>query len=173
MLLTGCRRGEALRARWSDLDLERGVWTKPSHHTKQKRTERLPLSGTALAFLHALQAESEGEVLFPGPTGAPLGDVKHFWQSVRRKAELEGVRLHDLRHSFASHLVSDGESLHVVGKLLGHTQAATTMRYAHVADDALRSASDKMGRVFADAQATARGEEVPDNVEPLHSKTRR
>lgn len=173
MLLTGCRRGEALKATWSDFDLDRGVWTKPSHHTKTKTTEKVRLSGAAVRFLSELRKSSEGEVLFLGPSGRPLSDVKHFWQSVRRQAGLDGVRLHDLRHSFASHLVSSGLSLHVVGKLLGHTQASTTQRYAHVFSEAQREAAEVMGRVFEDARAAAIGERPPDNLELLKRKATR
>jgi hypothetical protein len=80
----------------------------------------------------------QGPFLFPGAAGKPQGDIKHFWQAVCRDAKLEGVRLHDLRHCFASILVSSGLSLPVIGRLLGHTQPQTTHRYAHLCDDPLR-----------------------------------
>jgi integrase len=169
LLLTGCRAGEARTARWEDFDLDRGVWTKPSHHTKQKRTEHVPLSAAALAFLHEIKtakakaiakaktptakAHAESEVVFPARNGEGIErhNLGHFWRKVRSEASLDGVRLHDLRHSFASHLVSSGLSLHVVGKLLGHTQSETTLRYAHVADHALRDAADVMGSIVETA----------------------
>jgi integrase len=86
--------------------------------------------------------EHTGEYLFPGRMGENLQDVKSAWAKVCKLANLEGIRVHDLRHSFASHLVSSGVSLPVVGKLLGHTQPQTTMRYAHLADNPQRDAAN-------------------------------
>jgi len=140
-MVTGCRKGEALTAKWSDLDLARGVWTKPSHHTKQKKTEHVPLSAQAMALLQGLSRD--GEYVFPGRTGQHLRDLKGPWSKVCETAKVPGVRIHDLRHSFASHLVSSGISLPIVGKLLGHTQPQTTARYAHLADNPLREAANR------------------------------
>ena len=145
---TGARLGEVLKARWSDIDLERGVWTKPSHHTKQKRTEHIPLSGPALVLLAEMQskANSTEESLFPGNvTGRPLQDIKKFWKAVITEAEISEYRLHDNRHTHASHLVSSGLSLEIVGRLLGHTNPTTTKRYAHIADSPLRAATERFG----------------------------
>jgi integrase len=128
-LLTGARIGEVLSARWSDIDFARGVWTKPSHHTKQKRTEHLPLSVPALTLLSAIreQSGSSSEYLFPGnATDKPLRGIKKFWRSVTSQARLVDYRLHDNRHTHASHLVSSGLSLEIVGRLLGHTSPLTT-----------------------------------------------
>ncbi len=144
-LLTGARIGEVLRAEWRDIDFARGVWIKPSHHTKQKRTEHVPLSGQALALLQSIQDSADPEVpfLFPGDVpGKPLTDLKKFWCSVRREADLENYRMHDNRHTHASHLVSSGLSLEIVGRLLGHTTTSTTKRYAHLADGPLRAATE-------------------------------
>jgi len=140
-MVTGCRKSEALTSKWIDLDLVRHVWTKPSHHTKQKRTEHVPLSEQALSLLEKLPRESE--YLFPGRTGPHLTDLKGPWAKVCKLARLSSVRIHDLRHSFASHLVSGGVSLPIVGKLLGHTQQQTTARYAHLADDPQREAANR------------------------------
>jgi site-specific recombinase XerD len=106
--------------------------------------------------------------LFPGTTGKPRVTLRRPWVQICKAAGLSEVftlqgkrrtitrsrpkiRIHDLRHSFASHLVSNGVSLHIVGKLLGHTQAQTTQRYAHVADQALRDASNRMGEIYKTA----------------------
>lgn len=145
-MVTGCRKGEALTAKWFDFDLARGVWTKPSHHTKQKKTEHVPLSAQAKALLEGLSRD--GEYVFPGRTGAHLKDLKGPWAKVCKMAKLSGVRIHDLRHSFASHLVSSGVSLPIVGKLLGHTQPQTTARYAHLADNPLREAANRFPAVL-------------------------
>jgi integrase len=142
IVVTGSRKGEPLSAKWSDFNFERGVWTKPSHHTKEKKTEHVPLNQQALALLESLPRD--GEYLFPGrKKGAHLSDLKGPWAKVCDIAGLTGVRIHDLRHSFASHLVSSGVSLPIVGKLLGHTQPQTTARYAHLADNPLREAANR------------------------------
>jgi len=157
LLLTGARRGEVLAATWEQFDLAAGVWTKPSAHTKQKRAHRVPLSAPALALLLTMRAEAEAAGhgsphLFPGDApGKPLGDIKNFWGSVCRRAGVAGVRLHDLRHQYASMLASAGLSLPIIGRLLGHTQAQTTARYAHLFDDPLRQATERVGALIEGA----------------------
>lgn len=147
LLLTGARKNELLQATWDHFDLEAGVWTKPSLLTKQKRREHLPLSEEALHVLQELKKLAlQPPYSFPGrEKGKPLKNADAFWQDVRKKADLPEVRIHDLRHTHASHLVSSGLSLSIVGKLLGHTQAATTQRYAHLADEPLRAAAALFG----------------------------
>ncbi|MCI4660325.1 MAG: site-specific integrase [Neomegalonema sp.] len=164
-LLTGARIGEVLSARVQDIDLTLGVWTKASHQTKQKRTEHLPLSAQAVALLADIMTRLDaGEAyLFPGDRpGRPLTSIKLFWCSVLRQAGITDYRIHDNRHTYASHLVSSGLSLEIVGRLLGHTQAATTQRYAHLADDPLRAATErfatKMGELKGkNPTATSKG----------------
>jgi integrase len=147
-VMTGARIGEVLSARWPDIDFEREVWHKPSHHTKQKRAEHLPLSALAIALLAQMReaAAPDEPHLFPGDApGKPLERIKKFWRGVTASAGLTGYRLHDNRHTHASHLVSSGLSLEIVGRLLGHTNPMTTMRYAHLADDPLRAAAERFG----------------------------
>ena len=147
-LLTGARIGEVLSSRWSDIDLTRGVWTKPSHHTKQNRTEHLPLSAPALALLVEMRERGGGtqQHLFPGNSpGKPLRGIKKFWRNITERAGLGDYRLHDNRHTHASHLVSSGLSLEIVGRLLGHTNPLTTKRYAHLSDHPLRAAAERFG----------------------------
>ena len=175
LLLTGAREGEVLKSDWDQFDLERGIWTKPSHHTKQKKIEYVPLSKAAVALLIEMKSKSSGGPLFPGAKrkgkGGKLtgGDkrvslrrpwvqackaaglveaikVKGKKQIITRHRPL--VRIHDLRHTYASHLVSAGMSLQIVGKLLGHTQPQTTARYAHVADAALRNATESFATIL-------------------------
>ncbi len=146
IMLTGCRKSEALSAKCSDFDFGRGVWRKPSHHTKQNRTEHVPLNAQALALFEGMP--HNGEYLFPGRKCGHLQDLKHPWMQVCDAAKLNGVRIYDLRHSFASHLVSSGVSLTIVGKLLGHTQPQTTARYAHLADNPLREAANRFPLVL-------------------------
>ena len=161
LLLTGARRSEVLKATWDQFDFERGVWRKPAHTTKQKRTEHLPLSGQAMALLSAIREDgADSQYVFPGKApGKPLTDIKKFWQGVLVEAGIEDAHLHDLRHTHASHLVSSGMSLAIVGRLLGHTQAQTTHRYAHLADDPLRAAADHFG-----AKAEALGGKVKQSA---------
>lgn len=146
LLLTGSRRNEVLHATWNQFDLEAGVWTKPAHTTKQRRMEHLPLSTRAIEILKGMKEESTTDFLFPGKVpGKPLQEIKKAWHRLRTQAGLPDVRIHDLRHTHASHLVSSGLSLSIVGKLLGHTQASTTQRYAHLADAPLRQATELFG----------------------------
>lgn len=178
LLLTGSREGEVLKATWEEFDLPRGIWTKPSHHTKQKRVEHVPLSAPALKLLEGMAPENPTGPLFPGRDGDARTTLRRPWVAACRAAGLveeylidgkrtgkDGepvklkryrptVRVHDLRHNFASHLASNGVSLQVVGKLLGHTQAATTMRYAHLQDAPLRDAANQFGHIFEQTTKT-------------------
>ncbi|WP_198157581.1 tyrosine-type recombinase/integrase [Methylobacterium nodulans] len=150
LLLTGARRSEVLAARWDQFNLESGVWTKPAASVKQAREHRVPLSVAAVALLQAMRAEASSAYLFPGKAeGRPLGDIKKAWASICRRAGLEDLRLHDLRHSYASYLASAGHSLPTIGALLGHSQAQTTQRYAHLLDDALRRATEHVSTVLS------------------------
>ena len=147
LILTGARKGEVLNATWDQFDLKKGVWTKPSHLTKQKKKEHLPLSTQALEILETMKAQSISPFLFPGKVeGQPVQEIKRVWETIRKKSGFANLRIHDLRHTHASHLVSSGLSLSIVGKLLGHTQASTTQRYAHLADEPLRQATELFGR---------------------------
>ncbi|WP_246763246.1 tyrosine-type recombinase/integrase [Rhizobium sp. 007] len=93
-----------------------------------------------------LRVPEDCEWVFPRHAeGKPLQDIKRFWKDVRAKAELPAVRIHDLRHTFASLLVSGGMTLPMIGKLLGHTQVQTTQRYAHLLDDPLRAGLEQVG----------------------------
>jgi integrase len=160
-LLTGARLGEVLTSRKEDFDLHRGIWTKPSHQTKQKRTEHLPLSAQALILVTLIIETSDAgsPFLFPGnKPGQPLHEIKKFWSVVLREAGIVNYRRHDNRHTYASHLVSSGLSLEIVGRLLGHTTATTTKRYAHLADDPLRAATDQFGSKIAGFQRDRKAE---------------
>jgi integrase len=171
LLLTGARRGEALAAAWDQFDMAAGVWTKPSAHTKQKKVHRVPLSAPALALLSDMKRASIAgcPYVFPsakatyrarrtGKTGtAPLTEIKRTWASVCKAAGVAGARLHDLRHSYASVLASGGLSLHIVGALLGHTQPRTTARYAHLYDDVLRAATERVGAVVMGSPLSGEG----------------
>lgn len=155
LLLTGARRGEALMATWAQFDLAAGVWTKPSSNTKQKRSHRVPLSDAAQAVLREMREEGDRlqrygiitPYVFPSVKcpAEPLTEVRRTWASVCGTAGVQGVRLHDLRHSFASALVSGGVGLPTIGAMLGHSQPRTTARYAHLYDTTLRDAAERVG----------------------------
>ncbi len=163
-LLTGARLGEVLKAEWTEIDFDRGVWTKPSHHTKRKRTQHLPLGPQALTLLSAMREASAPEppFLFPGDApGKPLQEIKKFWRSTMNEAGIAHYRRHDNRHTFASHLVSGGLSLEIIGRLLGHTNPGTTKRYAHLADDPLRAAASRFGDKIEGLRSGKEAEIVP------------
>ena len=127
LLLTGSRLGEVLSATWEQFDLERGVWTKPSAHTKQKRLERLELGDAEWKLLEGIRPTAATGPVFVGRNGEDAREgIRRVWDYVKENARLDGVRLHDLRHTNASVLASLGYSLPVIGKRLGHTQPTTT-----------------------------------------------
>jgi integrase len=157
-LLTGCRISEALAAQWDQIDLEVGRWTKPASATKQSRLHATPLSPAAVELLKT--RPRTGTFLFPGSRqGEHLQHYAKPWQAICRAAHINGLRVHDLRHSFASTLASGGASLPVIGALLGHSQPATTARYAHLVDGALREATTRVGEVVT--RAAKGGKVVP------------
>jgi integrase len=171
LLLTGARRGEVLGAKWDEFDLEAGIWTKPSAHTKQKREHRVPLSAPARQLLAEIKAAGEQRAaeqkrgplpyIFPGRGGdGPLAEIKKSWAALCKAADIKGVRIHDLRHTYASMLASAGLSLPVIGALLGHTQPGTTTRYAHLFDDPLRAATERVGAIVTGA-STAKAHPIP------------
>lgn len=149
-LLTGARLGEVRNARFEQFNLDLAVWAKPAATTKQRRIHRLPISAHAVALVR-LRGEAVPEGcpwLFPGNAeGKPVQDLRRFWRGIKKTAALPDVRVHDLRHSFASFLVSGGASLEMIGKLLGHTQVKTTQRYAHLLDSPLRAGVAAVGEI--------------------------
>lgn len=155
IMLTGCRPNEALKARWEQFDEEPGYWIKPSAHTKQRKQHKVPLSPAAIELVDRVRKDrlKSAEWVFPGDKpGQPLAALWHVWHYVRDKAGLgKAARIYDLRHTFASVGAGGGLSLPIIGRLLGHTQSRTTQRYAHLADDPLREAAEKIGAVISGA----------------------
>jgi integrase len=149
LLLTGARRGEVLGATWNQFDLTAGVWTRPAAATKQRAEHRVPLSAPARQLLARLHTHSDGSPwLFPGRRDQHRRDLKYPWRRICGAAGISGVRIHDLRHSYASHLASAGIGLHVIGALLGHSNPTTTHRYAHLLDDPLRAATERVSAII-------------------------
>lgn len=148
-LLTGARKGEVLSAKWDQFDLGAGIWTKSSSETKQKRDHVVPISAPALQLLAALRENNKtATYLFPS-RGSHLQDIKEDWTEICRVAGIVGARVHDLRHTHASILASSGVSLPLIGALLGHSQPATTARYAHLYLDAQRKATETAASIIA------------------------
>lgn len=148
LILTGCREGEILSLRWDAVDFERGYLRLAD--TKTGRSIR-PLGQSAAALLETLPRIAGNPFVLPGARpGQHLKEIKRVWYAVRHAAGLDEVRLHDLRHSFASVPASSGESLLIVRALLGHKRASTTERYAHLGDDPVKSAADRAASAIAD-----------------------
>jgi integrase len=155
LLLTGSRKGEVMTMRWSDVDLTTGKWTKPAASTKANRVHEIPLSAPARQLLAEIAKRRTSRkpdgFVFPSDTSASghVSDVGNAWRRICKAAGITGLRVHDIRHSYSSQLASSGVGLHVIGALLGHTQPQTTHRYAHLFDDPLRAATEKVGAVIA------------------------
>jgi integrase len=141
MLMFGCRKRELLDAKWVDFDLERRNWHIPM--SKNGKARNIPISSQALELLQKLPTWEDCPFVVPNPeTKKPFGNLYCSWNTARIRAGLPEVRMHDLRHSFASNLVNAGQSIYVVSKLLGHSQIKTTARYSHLSDATLMSAVD-------------------------------
>ena len=143
LLLTGARLREILNAEWSQIDFERGILFLPDSKTGRKP---IYLSAAAQTVLGQIPKIENNPFLIAGTKrGQPRTDLKKPWAAIKGSAGLEGVRIHDLRHTFASFGAGAAIGLPIIGKLLGHTQPATTARYAHLDTDPLRRAVDHIG----------------------------
>lgn len=147
LVLTGCRLMEIQTLKWE--------YVKEEHIAlpdSKTGARRIPLPLAARNVLASLPLVPGHVYVFPGTVdGKHLTDLERPWRRIRKLAGLEGVRIHDLRHTYASHAVARGMNLPMVGKLLGHTQIQTTMRYAHLADDPIRAAAGDVSGILADA----------------------
>jgi integrase len=153
LLLTGARRNEVTYAKWEQIDWERRTLLVPISKTGRPRL--ITLNQAALNLLRSIDRSSGSTLIFPSSvTGRPCSSLHFPWTRIRRKAGLLGVRLHDLRHSFASVLINQGVSLYVVQGLLGHSQPRMTQRYAHLAQATLSNAAEKLGNVVMPAEET-------------------
>jgi integrase len=162
LLLTGCRLSEILKLEWANVDLERGFLRLPDSKTGKKD---VVLGAPALKVLADIpRVKGNPYVIVGEAKDKPRSDLKRPWKRITAHAGLTDLRLHDLRHSFASVGAASGMGLPIVGKLLGHSSPSTTARYAHLADDPLRRASDSIANSIAAAIGV--GSDV-SNVVPL------
>ncbi len=158
LIFTGARKNEILSLRWRDVGTELGVLRLPESKTGAKS---IVLNAPALAVLANLELGRDNDHVLSGSRpGARLGALDHAWRRIRERAGIPDVRLHDLRHSFASVAVGLGEGLPIVGRLLGHTQAQTSQRYAHVAADPAKVAAERVGAALAGMMEGNGGEVV-------------
>jgi integrase len=175
LMLTGCRRGEAMNAKMVHLDLGRGDWIVPL--PKGGRARHIPLNASAIDTIRHIvalkqslsQIVRESEYLFPNPqTGEPFKQIFFSWDKARKAAGLGEVRMHDLRHSFASALVNSGMTLYDVKEILGHTNIKTTERYAHLNNTRLKAASSTVMDFYGiDAfKVKALDTQSPDKLSP-------
>ena len=161
LLLTGARRGEILQLRWEYVDLVHACLRLPDSKTGAKT---VAVSAAALDVLASLERRSDW--VFPTQRGDLPVDLSRPWDRIRERAKLPRLRLHDLRHSHASVLATDGVPLLVIGRILGHKVPATTARYAHLADDPVRKAVEAAGDRIAAALSGGLAHRNPHNDNP-------
>ena len=148
LMLTGCRLSEIQKLRWEHVDLETGELRLPETKTGAKVVY---LGDPAIAVLRGIDRKDDNPWVIAGrKPGSHLTDLQHPWRRIRARAGLDDVRIHDLRHSFASGGLLVGEGLPMIGKLLGHTQVQTTARYAHLANDPVKSAANRIASRIAE-----------------------
>lgn len=143
LLSTGARLNEAVQAKWDQIDLERCIWRIPATNSKSKKTRAVPLNDSAVWVVSQLWTKDKHPYLFVNvATKKPFVTITRAWYRLRAKAGIDGLRVHDLRHSFASFLVNGGRSLYEVQQILGHSDPKVTMRYAHLSTHALQEAAN-------------------------------
>jgi integrase len=152
LVWTGSRRGEVCGARWSEFDLARGLWHKPAERLKQKQASTIPLNPLALKLLREMHAAKGGDLLFPSvkdPNQPMRKELRNLWEKVIKIADLKHLRVHDLRHVFATTALEAGAPLITIAPLLGHSNTVMTARYAHLSDRMLLEATTKAGQLLA------------------------
>ena len=156
LMLTGCRLSEIQKLRWEHVDLDAGELHLPDTKTGGRA---VPLAPSAVRLLQTLPRDEDNPWVIAGKRpDSHLTDLQHPWRRVRARADLEDVRIHDLRHSFASRALALGEGLPMIGKLLGHTQVQTTARYAHLARDTVKASAARIGdSIDSDLEVEATG----------------
>jgi len=166
LIFLGARRGEILNLKWEEVDMERGIIMLPDSKTGKKP---LFLNPPAIEVINGLKSVKNNPYVIPGEKeGQPLYDLKGPWNRIRKAAGLEGVRIHDLRHSFASVGAMGGAPLQMISKMLGHANIATTEKYSHLANDPVRAANDAIGNQIAAAMNSSK--ETAEIIDPSSKK---
>lgn len=141
LLFTGCRKRELLDAKWEHFDIQRRLWRIPT--TKSGKLRHVPLSDAVIEVLKGLPRFEECPYVLPNPnTLKPFNTIYISWHTARTRAGMPDLRMHDLRHSFASFLINSGRSIYEVQNILGHSQLSTTQRYAHLSEKTLVAAAN-------------------------------
>lgn len=153
LLSTGARLNEVLSAKWEHVDVEKLIWSVPVTNSKSKHMRAIPLNDAAMAEINALNTKGEYEHLFFNKlTKLPFVNIAKIWEVLRSKAGLPKLHLHDLRHQFASFLVSDGQSLYTVQQILGHSDPSVTKRYANLSVTALQTLANSASKQIQSAK---------------------
>lgn len=155
LLSTGARLNEALTARWENIDREHRLWRIPAADSKSKKIRSVPLNDAALEVLDQLGSEGNHEYLFVRKNGERYKHLHQVWNRIRKKAGMPWLRLHDLRHQYASMLVNSGRTLYEVQAILGHADPQITTRYAHLSAAALQDAASQASKAISGARERA------------------
>jgi integrase len=165
LLSTGCRLNEALRATWAQVDRDRRVWRIPASNSKSKKVRSVPLNDSALEVLAELDTKGKFEHLFVNEeTKKPYTTIMKVWSRLRTKAGVPHLRLHDLRHQYASFLVNSGRTLYEVQQILGHSDPKVTQRYAHLSTRSLQEAANSASAAIKGRAPAATKKEATDAV---------
>ena len=145
LILTGARKNEVLKAKWEDFNVEQRLWRIPL--SKSGKARHVPISDGVQYLLEGVPRHVDCGYVFANPkTLLPYVSIFASWNTARKAVGLADVRIHDLRHSFASFLVNSGRSIYEVQRILGHTQIKTTQRYAHLSQDSLLAAANEISK---------------------------
>ncbi|PTQ79766.1 site-specific integrase [Nitrosomonas ureae] len=156
LISTGCRLNEVLSAKWSDVDLEKSIFVVRAINSKSKRLRSVPLNESAIEVLNQLDTHGKFDCIFINRlTGLPYRNIHKVWQRLRIKAGLKHLRLHDLRHQYASFLVNSGRTLYEVQQILGHSSPSVTQRYAHLSTKSLQDAANTASIIIREATANS------------------
>ena len=159
LLSTGCRLNEALSAKWGQFGRGNRVWRIPAATSKSKKVRSVPLNDSALDVIAQLDTEGSFEHLFINRrTGLPYTTIMKVWSRIRAEAGVPFLRIHDLRHQYASFLVNSGRTLYEVQQILGHSDPSVTQRYAHLSTESLQAAANSASVAIRGATSNA---EVP------------
>ncbi|WP_444999617.1 tyrosine-type recombinase/integrase [Halomonas mongoliensis] len=180
LLSTGARLGEALKAKWSDINLTKQTWRIPVSNAKSKKERTVPLNTSALQVLEEAKVVcGDRDWVFVSPrTGEPFQSITFVWHRLRDKAGLPDFRLHDCRHTYASKLVGSGRTLFEVQQILGHSNPGVTERYAHLSQDTLLSAASSANWTYESDDAAEKDndhhpiDKVEEETAPIDSPIR-